>query len=123
MAECMRIDIFADFGFSGIFFNHVPHGTFWNSVSPQGNKQVVVERAPDQFGPDIYDIVFQIPAGDPADGDDPVFSAFALHYSQAAILIVNILYGQVDDFRFSDTWTVKNFKDGYEYDKYETRYI
>lgn len=49
----------------------------------------------DQVGTYLADIVFQVAAGDSAQGHNPVFPAFAGYDAEVAFMVIDISQGEV----------------------------
>ena len=66
VAEGVRVDVFFDLRFSGVALGQLPDYVLRERPVPQGEKQGLVKWIADQLRPHGFDVVFQIPAGDPA---------------------------------------------------------
>ena len=79
-----------------------PCRTEMNSVS--------VCRALQQFRSDGFDVIFEILAGDAAQGHNAVFSALAAVDAQQFFLKVHVVHGQVAQLGLADAGGVKHFE-------------
>ena len=77
---------------------------------PDGDEQFFGWPAFRQFRPDGFEIIFEILAGDAAQGHDAVFAALALVDAQQFLLQVHVRHVQVAQLLLADAGGVKHFE-------------
>lgn len=67
VAEGVRVHVLLDFGLPGVLLDELPERVLGQRLAPQGQEEVLLQRVFDEVRAHGLDVVFEIPAGDPAE--------------------------------------------------------